>query len=184
MHFCVEVCKEKFERYPSHKCVLASGSDVFHAMFYGPMKEEGDIKIVDASVAAFFEFLQFFYCSSVDLSMENVGDVLNLGKKYEIDECVQLCTRLMCQQLKPKNVFEVYALAVLHEQHDLVEMCEKIFRAKSTAVFKSSGFLKCSKNVLSNILNNDVLTCSETEVFKACMGKSGQRNESIDKGTS
>lgn len=44
---------------PAHKIILAAASDVFKAMFYGSLKEQGDIRIVGATVSAFKEFLSF-----------------------------------------------------------------------------------------------------------------------------
>lgn len=50
-----------FKRIPAHKSVLAAASKVFKVMFYGELKEEGDIKVCNVTAAAFEEFLQFFY---------------------------------------------------------------------------------------------------------------------------
>lgn len=60
---------------PAHKNILAAISPVFDAMFYGPNKQE-----------AFIEFLQFFYRSEVTLSIENVSEVLDLCKRYLLDD--------------------------------------------------------------------------------------------------
>lgn len=57
------------ERIPAHKILLASGSEVFEAMFFGSLKEEGEIKIVDASCAAFKQFLRLFYFNHMELVM-------------------------------------------------------------------------------------------------------------------
>lgn len=45
-------------RIPAHKNLLAAGSKVFRTMFYGDLKETGDVRVVDTSDAAFKEFLQ------------------------------------------------------------------------------------------------------------------------------
>lgn len=39
----------------------ASRSPVFQTMFFGELKEKGDIEIVDASPEAFQEFIAFFH---------------------------------------------------------------------------------------------------------------------------
>lgn len=59
----------------AHKNLLAATSDVFGAMFYGELKETGDIRVVDVSDAAFKEFLQYFYQRKVKLSAENISEV-------------------------------------------------------------------------------------------------------------
>lgn len=59
-------------RIPAHKILLADKSDVFEAMFYGELKETGDIRVTDVSDAAFVEFLQFFYNNQVEVSVSMV----------------------------------------------------------------------------------------------------------------
>lgn len=68
------------ERIPTHKRLMAFGSDVFNAMFHSEL-EPGDISIVDASAGAFKEFLQVFYFNHVKLTMKNKFEVVNLCKK-------------------------------------------------------------------------------------------------------
>lgn len=50
---------ESGERIPANKNILGIVSDVFRVMFNGSYIEKTEMKIVDASVNAFKEFLQF-----------------------------------------------------------------------------------------------------------------------------
>lgn len=67
-------------RITAHKSLLAATSDVFGAMLYGELKETGDIPVIDASDAAFKEFLQYFYQRKVKLTAENVAEVKKIMK--------------------------------------------------------------------------------------------------------
>lgn len=69
----------------AHKKVLAASSPVFYAMFYGPLKECGDVKIVDVSPDAFREFLQLFYNNEVKLTKKNRDEVNKLIDKYDVE---------------------------------------------------------------------------------------------------
>lgn len=71
-------------RIPPHKILLATDSNVFKAMFYGEMKENGDIRLADVSEAAFKQFLQFFYLNEVELSIELIAEVMYIGHKYNV----------------------------------------------------------------------------------------------------
>ena len=52
---------------PAHKYVLAVGSPIFYAMFYGSMKEERDIiEITDSDPDSFLYFLRFLYCDEAN----------------------------------------------------------------------------------------------------------------------
>lgn len=47
--------------------------------------------------------------------------------------------------------------------------CETFIIVCTAAVIKSRGFLACDKRVLAHILMMNVLSCSEVDVFEACM---------------
>ena len=55
------------EKVSAHKLILASGSSVFKAMFYGQLKEGDTVEITDSNASAFKELLQFFYLPIVKL---------------------------------------------------------------------------------------------------------------------
>lgn len=69
------------EKVPANKAILAALSPVFRAMFFGPMKEKGDVEMVDATADGFKEFLGFFYLDQVKLTIENIDEVIQLADK-------------------------------------------------------------------------------------------------------
>lgn len=157
------------ERVPAHKIILSSGSDVFDTMFYGLLKEEGDIKIVDATAEAFKEFLSFFYFNAIDMTMENVSDVMYLGGKYGVPECLRLCGSLLESNITAETVLSALSLAIFHEQEQLQMSCELFIEYNLHEVLKSESFLVCDRRVLEHILQMDRLPCSETVLFEACL---------------
>ncbi|XP_031639426.1 BTB/POZ domain-containing protein 3-like [Contarinia nasturtii] len=166
-HFICKSADGKDERIPVHKLLLGSVSDVFRAMFSDSWKDKVDVVITDATVAEFEEFLQFFYLTRAKLTMDNIAKVLYLGDKYNVTECMDTCTKFLRRTITENNVCWCYALAVLHHQDDLIRYCELMIAENTKAVFSSTSFLECSKEVLGHILGMDSLSCSEVEVFKA-----------------
>lgn len=156
-------------RIPAHKCHLVVISNVFNAMFSGSWKEKDDVEIVDASLPAFKEFLQFFYCDEVEITMENVEEILHLGQKYLVRACVNACTLVLMKNLTYENVCFVYSLSILTDLKDLKKLCEAKIGLNPMDIFKTRGFLECDRQVLSNILRLELLSCSEMVKFKACM---------------
>lgn len=50
VYFVVRSGDVACKRIPAHKILLAAASDVFGAMFYGPLKEGGDVRIDNITV--------------------------------------------------------------------------------------------------------------------------------------
>lgn len=159
---------ETGERIPAHKFVLA-GSNVFETMFNGSWKEVEQVEIVDASADAFKEFLQFFYLNDVKLTMGNVAEVMNLGNKYSVAECLRVCGRFLEDSLTVGNVCSVLDLALFFNQHTLKVLCEEIITADTVTILKAVDFLECEKRALGHILGRNVLDCTEVELFEAVM---------------
>lgn len=164
VHFTFQT--SSIERVPVHKCFLVVNSNVFNAMFSGFWSEKNEVDIVDASPSAFKEFLQFFYYDEVDLTMENVEEVLRLGQKYLVAACVNACTLLLMQNLNNENVCCLYGLTDLK---DLRKLCEAKISLHPTHIFNTQGFLECDRQILSHILQLESLMCSEMVIFKSCM---------------
>lgn len=157
------------ERIPAHKCLLVVNSNVFNAMFSGFWSEKDEVDIVDASPAAFKEFLQFFYYDEVEITMERVEEVLRLAQKYLVPACVNACMLFLMKNVTNKNVCYLYGLSILADLKDLKKLCEAKISFNSAHIFKTRGFLECDRQTLSHILQLESLTCSEIVTFKACM---------------
>ncbi|XP_031638057.1 BTB/POZ domain-containing protein 6-A-like [Contarinia nasturtii] len=162
--------RENVVKVPAHKCILSASSPVFDAMFFGPAREIGNtITIVDASPDEFKEFLQFFYLSSVRLTVGHKPRIMNLGEKYMLNVCKKACTELSKATLTMENMCLGYELAILFNQDDLKEYCEAKISENPMEFFKSQSFLDCEPNLLRYILQLDSLKCDESVVFDGCM---------------
>lgn len=163
---------------PANRAILSADSDVFDKMFFGTLSEPGNVRIEDASVAEFTEFLQYFYLSICTLTTKNVGGVFDLGEKYQVARCVRDCSHFLIHTVNNENVCYYSELAITYNKQPLIKELQKHVVVHAEHVFKTVGFLKCSKKVLHGILKLDVLPCGEVAVFEACMEwvkfKSGQ----------
>lgn len=159
---------EKIQKIAAHKAILAVLSPVFNSMFFGGMKEMGDVKIVDADIESFKEFLQFFYLNDVTLTMENIETVSRLADKYDILDCVNACATFLEGQLTLENICWGYQLAVFLKNEALIEFCADRISKSPKEVFASEAFQRCDKETLKHILELN-LTCTETDIFSACL---------------
>lgn len=169
VYFSFDLPDDRCVRVPAHKILLAVASDVFKRMFYGQLKEKGDVKIVDVSDAAYKEFLQYFYLSEVKLTAENIVAVIHLAHKYNVKNCIDDGIPFLMDTVNEKNICDALHLAILYERPELLKACETFVVMHTAAVFKSDGFLECDNRVLERILKMNVLSCFEADVFEACM---------------
>ncbi|XP_055319529.1 BTB/POZ domain-containing protein 6-B-like [Sitodiplosis mosellana] len=156
------------QKVPANKGILAALSPVFYAMFFGALKEKGDVEIVDADAESFKEFLQFFYRSEVTLTMENMENVVRLADIYDILEHVNASAVLLKSQPTLENLCWEYQLALCLKNEELIESCANKINRVPEIMFESDLFQRCDKNTLKRILDLD-LHCKETDVFNACL---------------
>ncbi|XP_031633828.1 uncharacterized protein LOC116347390 [Contarinia nasturtii] len=169
VNFVVEFNADHSVTIPAHKSILSIGSNVFDAMFYGPMKEKGDIKIVDAPADAFEEFLQFFYLQKVRLTSKNVVPVTKLCHKYELVDGLKSCGATLQKSLTVDNVCTVYELAVLLELANTIKLCKQKIKEHPDEVLKSTGFMECNQETMSDLLELVTLQCNAGAFVNSCM---------------
>lgn len=163
----------------AHKCVMAALSPKYMAQFYSDYPVEDPVEVKDVSAAAFEEFLQFFYLDEVELSRENIEDVLTLTAE-SLPTAFDECFNYIVDTLSTENVFQSYRLAVKYTKDYLMEQCERTISNNTDEVLLSNEFLDCTQGDLFNILTLDSLNCKETDVFKAVI--SWARNACINSG--
>lgn len=171
IHFVFMTEDGESDRIPAHKMLLSAASAVFAKMFNGTWKEKDEVTIVDTPVAAFREFLQFFYLNDVNLTMENVDKVMNLGQMYDVTECLSVCNDFLKNHLNESNVCSTYELATLFDNVALMRSCETIIGMEPKMVFESEAFMTTDRKVLRKILSLNWLSCTEIDLFDAFVAR-------------
>lgn len=122
VRFCFD-CDGDVVKLPAHKGVLSASSPVFNAMFNGDLKEKGDVDIEDASPVVFEKFLHFFYGKPMQLSMENVADVLKLADKYDVEDCLSICVDFLKENSTIDDAVWTLHLALQFQLKDFEMHC-------------------------------------------------------------
>lgn len=149
-------------KIPAHKDVLASLSPVFNAMFNGDLREDGDVKIVDAKPAIFEVFLQFFYGSQVNLTLDNISDVLDLIDKYDVADVATVCVDFLKNHLKIDDILWGLHLAIKFNLLDLKEYCKSKIQENHEKIFSMFTFdeydniMLCTADKNKRLLEIDV----------------------------
>lgn len=181
VNFLFEI-EAEIHKVPANKAILAVLSPVFHAMFFGSHKEKSDVKIVDATIETFKEFLQFFYLNKLTLTMENIEDIVRLADKYDILDSIHACATSLINKLTLDNMCWGYQLSIMLGNEELQQFCEKVIRGYSKDIFETEAFLHCDEIVLKYMLQLDALACNEFSVLDACLAwaKFSCRRNNID----
>ncbi|KAG4079203.1 hypothetical protein HA402_015859 [Bradysia odoriphaga] len=157
------------EKVPAHKYMLAIGSPVFKSMFYGDLKEEGDVSITDSSAEPFMEFLQFFYLANVKLTIENAAEVMNLVNKYGIIDCFSVVETFLMKNFSMAIAVQALELSITFDRIDFRQFVLNKVMEKPVEFFSTEPFKYCSMDLLKMILNCENFDCDEICVFRACI---------------
>lgn len=158
------------ERIPAHKLILSSASPWFRTMFSGSLPEQGDVDLSEtATVPEFKEFLQFFYLFDVQLTMANIGGVLNLAKQSMVDDFFRKCEQFLMDHQTLATMCDGYQLAVLYDARRLEQFCERAICVNATDIMKTESFLGASYDIVHRILELPALLCDEASIFNACL---------------
>ena len=153
---------------PAHKFILAIGSPVFEAMFYGELAETKDIiELPDCDNESLLELFRYMYSDEVNLSGSNVMGVLYLAKKYIVPSLTNKCAEYLKEKLDPSNVFSILPFAQKYEEKALVDRCWMVIENHTEAAVKSEGFETIERSLLEEVVARDNLSIKEVSLFQA-----------------
>ena len=153
---------------PAHKFILAIGSPVFEAMFYGELADTKDtIELPDCDYESLLELFRYMYSDEVNLSGSNVMGVLYLAKKYIVPSLTNKCAEYLKEKLDPSNVFSILPFAQKYEEKALVDRCWMVIENHTEASVKSEGFETIDRSLLEEVVARDNLLIKEVSLFQA-----------------
>jgi len=143
------------QRIPSHKYILATGSSVFYAMFYGGLADtKEEIEVPDVEPTAFLTLLRFvllflliclcfysrtvnfvclsryLYCDEIQLEPDTVLATLYVAKKYIVPHLARACVNYLETSLTAKNACLLLSQSRLFEEPELMQRCWEVIDAQ------------------------------------------------------
>ena len=153
---------------PAHKLLLAMGSPVFYAMFYGEMAEAGDrIELTDCEYEGLLELFRFIYSDEVELTGNNVMHVLYLAKKYLVPSLAEKCAEFLRKNLDASNVFAILPHAQKFEDKVLEDRCWEVVEMRAEEALASDDFVAIERSLVESVVKSEKLNVKEVEMFKA-----------------
>ncbi|XP_059483082.1 BTB/POZ domain-containing protein 6-B-like isoform X1 [Neocloeon triangulifer] len=155
---------------PAHKYVLATGSSVFYAMFFGGLAEERpEIEVPDVEPLAFLAMLRYLYCDEIQLEADTVLATLYVAKKYMVPHLAKACVSYLETSLTAKNACLLLSQSRLFEEPELMQRCWEVIDAQAEMALCSEGFVDIDLNTLESVLSRETLNCKETALFDAAI---------------
>ena len=153
---------------PAHKFVLAIGSPVFYAMFFGEMAEtKNSIELPDCEYESLLELFRYLYTDEVNLTGSNVMHVLYLAKKYILPSLADKCSAYLHENLEASNVFSILSHAMKFDDQDLKNRCWKVIEKHTEEAVTSDEFVTLERSLVESVVKKKVLNAKEAELFKA-----------------
>ena len=159
---------ESRKMIPAHKFVLAIGSPVFYAMFFGEMAEtKNSIELPDCEYESLLELFRYLYTDEVNLTGSNVMHVLYLAKKYMLPSLADKCSAYLQENLEASNVFSILPHAKKFDDQDLENRCWKVIEEHTEEAVTSDEFVTLERSLVESVVKKEVLNVKEAELFKA-----------------
>lgn len=157
-------------RIPAHKYVLAIGSPVFFAMFFGGMAEKDkEIELPDCDSESFTEFLRYIYYDELHVSASSVLGIMYLAKKYLVPSLIRKCGRFLEERIDSNNVFETLNQARKFREEELEKRCWFIVDLNTVPCLQAQGFLDVDEKTMACLLQRDTLKVGEFDLFEAVL---------------
>ncbi|XP_034116421.1 BTB/POZ domain-containing protein 6-B [Drosophila albomicans] len=155
---------------PAHKYILATGSSVFYAMFYGGLAEnKEEIKVPDVEPTAFLTLLRYLYCDEIKLEPEHILATLYAAKKYIVPHLARACVNYLEVKLTAKNACLLLSQSRLFEESELMQRCWEVIDAQAEMAVKSEDFVDIDLKTFESILSRETLNCKEIHLFEAAL---------------
>ncbi|XP_066142855.1 BTB/POZ domain-containing protein 6-B-like isoform X4 [Euwallacea fornicatus] len=159
---------------PAHKYVLATGSSVFYAMFYGGLAEcKDEIEVPDVEPSAFLIMLKYLYCDEIHLEADTVLATLYVAKKYIVPHLARACVNYLETSLTAKNACLLLSQSRLFEEPELMQRCWEVIDAQAEMALKSEGFVDIDMSTLESVLGRETLNCKEMNLLEAALNWAG-----------
>ena len=142
-------------RFPAHKYILATGSTVFYAMFYGGYVESNaeTVDVPDVDPDAFLAMLKYLYCDEIDLNPDNVLATLYAAKKYLVPALANSCVNFLERSLSARNSCLLLSQARLFSEPALIQRAWEVIDAQAELALTSEAFADIDFDTLVSILS-------------------------------
>ncbi|PFX28041.1 actin-binding protein IPP-like [Stylophora pistillata] len=160
------------KKFPVHRNVLSASSAYFQVMFTSGMAESfaDHVEIHGIQADIFGVILEFIYTGKVEVSEDNVQQLLPASKMLQIEDIEIICCDFLKRELDSSNCVGIYTFSDAHSCLTLSKSALDFIHRNFVEVSKQDEFLQLTKTALLQMLESEDLKIeSEEQVFEAAM---------------
>ncbi len=174
---CDVVLRAGSREIPTHRAILAAVSSYFQAMFFHELLEsrQEEVEIKDMNPDVLESLVDFAYSGEIDLSIDNVQEILAAASLLQINHVQDLCCQFLMKQLDVTNCLGIKTFVEANGCSQVSSDIDRFACRHFEQVVTGSEFLNSSwENVASLISSPELKVTKEEDVYKAVIEWVGQ----------
>ncbi|XP_021347664.1 kelch-like protein diablo [Mizuhopecten yessoensis] len=154
--------------YKAHKLALAAYSDKFNSKYCERLQTSiSEVNLSASSREAVEEVLQYIYTSKLNLTLDNVDDVIGCSSQLGINSALDICKSFLFN-FTPDNLFNMWWIADKHDLLDVLSILETAVCDHFGRLYTSVGYLRGHFEQVRHFICKDNLGIrDELDVFLA-----------------
>ncbi|RZF34385.1 hypothetical protein LSTR_LSTR008924 [Laodelphax striatellus] len=156
----------------AHRAILSASCPYFQAMFSnGLIEEQKDtIELHTIQPEILSSLLDFIYTGEIEITQENVQEIIIAADMLELNEVVLGCTEFLKQELHTTNAVGIYRFAEGHNCTGLAKLAFNFILSNFPRICMEEEFYDLPKEQLCDFLASEMLQVdSEFQVFQAAI---------------
>ena len=152
-----------------HRAVMVACSDYFRALLSSEMREslEMSVELKGLTATGLQSVVNFAYTGKIDLSLENLEEVLAAATHLQISQAVELCCKFIARAITVDNCTDILNLAELYSLMPTREVGRNFILNNFELFSKSEQYEKLNCNQLASMLaENSLKVVSEYVLFE------------------
>lgn len=158
------------EEFPAHRVVLAACSDYFCAMFTNEMseKDKSTITLHEISADVMRVLLDFVYTETVNVSVENVQELLPAACLLQLTGVKLACSSFLEKQLDASNCLGIKIFAEQHCCTELLQAAESFCLKHYEEIIKHDEFKMLPIDQVESLVQcNNLQVNTEEPVYQS-----------------
>ncbi|XP_045169346.2 uncharacterized protein LOC123532063 [Mercenaria mercenaria] len=147
-----------------HRLVMAASCEHFAT----PKQTIYQYDVPNVSAEVMDEVLDFFYTSKLNITSDNIEEVLEISQNLGVKKLLDMCIEFL-MKINLNNAVMNRAVAQRHGLNGVISAVDKYVHEHFSTLVTTSSFLESDFNYIYDIISSDILTePNELKIFHAC----------------